>query len=324
MRILVLGGTQFVGRHTVDSLVSAGHAVSVFNRGRTADALPPEVERLRGDRDQGTAGLAALAGRTWDVCVDVSGIEVRQVRASTELLRGRVGRYVYISAVSVYGDVTAGPVDESFPRVPPVADDVSVVDQETYNRSKATGERIVQEVYGERCAVLRPQVVAGALDPHDRFSYWVRRAGQGGEMLAPGDGRDHLQVIDARDVGQFVRVICEESLGGVFNLAGHRTRWDEFMKALGARDVVWVPEDVIRAAGVTENELPLYRRVGTARSGLMDVDNTRAVAAGLRVSAVRETIERVRGWLPECGLEPALSREREAELIVNARRIQLP
>jgi 2'-hydroxyisoflavone reductase len=319
MQILILGGTQFVGRHIVEALESSGHGISVFNRGQTVDELPPSVERLRGDRDAGGAGLAALTVRTWDVCVDVSGYTAVQVRASAELLRGRVGRYVFISAVSVYGNPPTGPVDEEFSRARPAAEDVTELDQETYGRLKVTCENIVQDVYGERSAVLRPQVVAGPWDPYDRFSYWVRRAGEGGEMLAPGDGQDQLQVIDARDVAQFVRVVCEKSLSGAFNLAGPRLTWGEFMTALGATNVVWVPEDVIRSADVTEFELPLYRRDGGPRSGLMHVSNARAVTAGLKLTGITETVRGVRAWLPECTLSPALSREREVELIGRSR-----
>jgi 2'-hydroxyisoflavone reductase len=110
MRILILGGTQFIGRHIVEALLAAGHGVSILTRGVSPDELPPEVERLRGDRDQGAAGLRAIAARSWDACVDVSGYTPRQVRPSAELLRGRVGRYLFVSAVSVYGDPANRPV----------------------------------------------------------------------------------------------------------------------------------------------------------------------------------------------------------------------
>lgn len=315
LQILVLGGTQFVGRHLVEALQSAGHVVTVLNRGQTADALPAAVERLRGDRDLGAAGITALTGRTWDACVDVSGYTAVQVRASAELLQGNVGRYVFISAVSVYGHPTTGPVDESSPRVPPAPEDVTVLDQDTYGRLKVTCENIVQDVYGERSAVLRPQIVAGTWDPFDRFSYWVRRAGAGGTILAPGDGTDHVQMIDARDVGRFATLVCERSLSGAYNLAGLRVTWEEFLSVLGASRWQWVPADRLRAAGVTEFELPLYRRNGEPRSGLMHVSNARALAAGLRITELSETVRAVRAWLPECRLSPAISPEREAALL---------
>ena len=319
MQILVLGGTQFVGRHIVECLTGAGHAVSILNRGRTADELPREVERLRGDRDEGVSGLRALGDRSWDVCVDVSGYTPRQVRPSAELLRTRVAHYVYMSAVSAYGDPSGGPVDETQPRCRPAPENVTEITAETYGPLKVTCENIVREVYGGRCAWLRPQVVAGPYDPLDRFSYWVRRAAQGGEMLAPGDGTDHVQFIDARDVAQFTRLVCEQALAGPWNLAGPRLTWSEFLGLLGARNLVWVPADILREQGLMESELPLYRPAGGRRSSLMHVSNAHALSAGLTLTPPAATAADVRTWLRDQDLTPALSPEREAALIGVAR-----
>lgn len=181
MKILVLGGTRFVGRHVVEAMIDAGHDVAVLNRGKSVDELPPRVERIRGDRAEGPAGLLGLFDRTWDVCVDVSGYTARHVRASTERLRHSVGHYVFISAVSVYGDCARGPVDESEPRVVPAPESVDEVTAQTYGPLKVTCENIVRDAFGSRCAWLRPQVIAGPHEPVDRFSYWVRRAAAGGE-----------------------------------------------------------------------------------------------------------------------------------------------
>ena len=315
MRILVLGGTQFVGRHIVLALQQAGHVVSVLNRGRSRDELPADVERLRGDRDLGAAGLTALTGRTWDACVDVSGYTAIQVRASAAALRRSIGQYVFISAVSVYGDRRDGPIDEAQPLVTATAEDVTELNQETYGRLKVTCEQIVQEVFGRRCTLLRPQIVAGPYDPIDRFAYWVRRAMQPGRMLAPGDGSDHLQVIDGLDVARFVSRVCEGRAAGTFNLAGPRVTWADFIMMLGAQDVMWVNKEVLIEAGVTETELPLYRADGGPRSGLMHIDNGRALAAGLELTETIATIDHVREWLRGRNDAPALSAQREAELI---------
>lgn len=320
MKILVLGGTQFVGRHIVETLVAAGHSVSIFNRGQSVDELPEYVERLRGDRDIESAGLGVLSGRTWDVCVDVSGYTARQVRSSAEMLCPSVGHYVFISAVSVYGDPESGPVSETQPRLAPASEDVTEINAETYGRLKVTCENIVQEVYGQRCALLRPQIVAGPNDPYDRFSYWVRRARQGGVMLAPGDGSDVLQVIDAHDLARFTQIVCEQALEGSFNLAGPRITWKEFMANLGAWNITWVPAEIIKSSGVTEFELPLYRPAGGPRSSLMHVSNQRAVEHGLTLSDLRCTVNEVQAWILSSKLPPALSLEREAELIRIARR----
>ena len=319
MRVLVLGGTQFVGRHIVEALVAAGHAVSIFTRGFTPDVLPSTVERLRGDRDRGDAGLAALQGRSWDACVDVSGYTPRQVRASAECLRAAIGRYVYISAVMVYGDATVRPVLETHARVPAAGEHVTEVNGETYGALKVACEDILEELYGDRCTLLRPQVTVGPHDPSGRFTDWLSRAAQAGEMLAPGDGSDHLQFIDVRDVARFVGDVVERDLAGCFNLAGGRLTWREFIRALGATNPVWVPAPVLQSAGVSFMELPLYRPEHGTFSGLMDVSNERACSAGLRLTDLATTIADTRAWLAGQETSLALSPERERELIARAR-----
>src|SRR5262245_42213646 len=234
MKILILGGTQFIGRHIVEVLLSAGHTVSILNRGKLHDELPAQVERLRGDRDEGAQALQVLAGRTWDACVDVSGYTPRQVRPSAEMLCRNVKRYLFVSAVSVYGDPDHGPVDETHPRIPPAREDVTEVGGETYGALKVACENIVHQLYGDRCTILRPQVVGGPHDHIGQLSYWVHRATLGGEMLAPGDGSDHVQIIDVRDLARFTRIVIENDLGGSFNLAGPRLTWAEFMQVLHA------------------------------------------------------------------------------------------
>lgn len=320
MNVLILGGTYFIGRFIVATLLDAGHQMSILTRGQARDELPGEVERLRGDRDAGAAGLTALAGRSWDACIDISGYTPRQVRPSAEALRARVQRYVFISAVSVYGDPTDRPVFESHPRQSPVPEDVTEVNGETYGALKVACENLVHEIYGERGTLLRPQVVAGPDDPSGRYSYWIERAARGGEMLAPGDGSDHVQVIDVRDLARFATTVIENNLGGPFNLAGPRQTWAEFIMLLGAPPVVWVPAEIIAAAGVDEFELPLYRPERGRRSGLMDVSNERARLAGLTLTDPRVTLSDTRDSLPEKNLPPALSAKREAELIQLARR----
>lgn len=315
VKILVLGGTQFVGRHIVEELVESGCQVSILNRGKSADELTSSVERLRGDRDEGEAGLHALTGRVWDVCIDVSGYMAKQVRASAEKLHQSVGQYIFISAVSVYGNPSIGPVIETHPRSEPAGEDVVEVAGEMYGRLKVTCENIVQDIFSGRSTLLRPQIIAGIYDPLDRFSYWVKRATQGGEMLAPGDGSDYLQFIDVRDLARFTKTVIERNLCGSFNLAGPRLTWKEFMNFLGAKNVVWVSAEIIKATGMTEFELPLYRPAGSPRSSLMHVNNERAIETGLTLTDPKITVKDVRTWIRDKHLSPALSKEREIELI---------
>ena len=320
LNVLILGGTQFVGRHIVEAIYAAGHRVTIFNRGQTPAEVPAGIERLIGDRDRGKAGLQSLGDRSWDACVDVSGYTPRQVRPSAERLAPSIGRYVYLSAVSVYGDPEEAPVTEAFPRTPPADEGVTEIDAETYGPLKVACENIVEEIFGERCALLRPQIVAGPFDPLDRLSYWVRRAGEPGPMLAPGAGSDYLQFIDARDLARFTVKVLENDLAGPFNLAGPRLMWSEFLNLLEARDLVWVSADILRAGGLTERDLPLYRPTGGPRSRLMHVSHERATQAGLTLTPPEITIRDTREWLRENPMPPALSPEREAEFLQRASR----
>ena len=320
MNILMLGGTQFIGRHMTLAFLAAGHAVSVLTRGLSPDDLPPEVERLRGDRDQGPAGLQALHDRTWDACIDVSGYTPRQVRPSAELLSTQVQRYVFVSSVSVYGDPRRRPVLETDPLLPAAAEDVTEINGETYGPLKVACEGIVQELYGAQGTILRPQIVAGPHDPTGRYPYWVNRAVQGEEMLAPGDGTDHLQVIDVRDLARFAVRVVEDNLGGVFNLVGPRLSWSAFMRVLGADQVTWVSTQVLEAQEVTSQELPLFRPENGPLSGLMDVDPARSLAAGLTLTDPAVTVQDTRAWSATAQLTPPFTPEREAAVLAAARQ----
>jgi 2'-hydroxyisoflavone reductase len=180
---------------------------------------------------------------------------------------------------------------------------------------KVACEAVVQDLFGHRGTVLRPQVVVGPNDPLDRYAYWVMRARMGGTMLAPGDGRDHLQVIDVHDLARFVVTLVEGDVAGVFNLAGPRLSWAEFIALLAPSQVAWVPANLLLADGLTYNELPLYRWDGGPRASLMHVDCSRARAAGLRLT---DAVDTLRAALAACAGRRgplALSPEREAALI---------
>lgn len=323
MRVLILGGTQFVGRHIVEAAVKAGHHVTILTRGKSADDLPGEVERLRGDRNAAD-GLSALAGGTWDACVDVSGYTPHQVRASTEQLRNAVGRYAFISTGSVYAEPGRHPLAEDAPLLPAAADSVTEVTGETYGPLKVRCEEIVQEVYGERATVLRPQIVAGPFDHTARYPYWTERVARGGDVLLPGDGTDHVQVIDARDQGEFAVKVLEEDVSGVFNLAGPRLTWAHFFdvlrEATGAdARPVWVADADLAAHGLGWAELPLSIPKNGEQAGLMDMTHDSALAAGLRLSDPVRTARDTRAWSAAAGLKFALSPAREAEVLAALR-----
>lgn len=315
MKILVLGGTRFVGRHIVLAFLAAGHDVSVLTRGRAEDDLPAGVERLRGDRDAGEAGLTALGERTWDACVDVSGYQPRQVRASAEALRGRVRRYVFISTVSVYREQDRPVIRETDPLLPAFEGDAAPISFETYGSLKVACENIVQQVFAGAVTLLRPQLVAGPYDYTARTSYWPDRAARGGTVLAPGNGQDRVQVIDARDLARFAVRVVEEDIPGIFNVAGPGLTLTEYLRKLGVEQVRWVSVPELEEIGVPVHDFPGFIPQGDAQQGLVNVDCRRAVAAGLTHTDPVVTAQDTRAWSERAALSYALTPEREAELL---------
>ncbi|MDB5046294.1 MAG: NAD-dependent epimerase [Deinococcus sp.] len=313
--VLVLGGTRFVGRHIVEALLAAGHTVTVLTRGQSPDDLPSTVERRQGDREQGATGLSALSGQTWDACIDVSGYTPSAVRASAEALADRVKRYVFVSTVSVYAEQHRHPVRETDPLLPAAAEDLTEVTGESYGPLKVTCERIVQDIFGDRATILRPQIVAGPFDHTARYPYWPDRAARSREdgqpMLAPGDGSDHVQAIDARDFGRFAVRVIEDGTPGIFNVAGPRLTWAEFMGAVGAQSVVWVDAATLETQGIGWRELPLYLADDSEQGGLMDVDASRALAAGLTLTDPAITAQDTRAWSASQSTTYLLAPERE-------------
>jgi 2'-hydroxyisoflavone reductase len=181
VRLLVLGGTQFVGRALVEAALHGGHEVTLFHRGRTNADLFPEAEHVLGDRD---GGLDLLRGRAWDACLDVCGYVPRVVRQSADLLRGAVGRYVFVSTISVYASL-AEPAVEGSPLAELADTAVEEITGETYGGLKVLCEREVERAFGDDALVIRPGFVVGPHDPTGRFTYWAHRAAAGGEMLVP-------------------------------------------------------------------------------------------------------------------------------------------
>jgi len=322
VRLLVLGGTKFLGRHAVDAALADGHEVTTFTRGRTNPDLFPDVEHLHGDRD---GDLAALEAGRWDGVVDTSGYVPRIVRQSAELLRDRVDRYVFVSSISVYADFSA-PVDESTP-LEELEDPGSESIEEHYGALKAACERVVEEVYGERSARVRAGLIVGPHDPTDRFTYWPRRIALGGDVLAPGDPEAPVQFIDARDLGRWLVELALEGPGGTFNATGpdepltFAALLERARTATGSdANVVWVDDQPVLDAGVQPwTELPLWLP-GTEYAGLPRADVSRARAAGLRYRPVEETVADTLAWdrtVP--GDRPTLSHEREQAILAALR-----
>jgi 2'-hydroxyisoflavone reductase len=322
-RLLVLGGTKFLGPALVEAARARGHAVTLFNRGKTRPDLFPDVEKLRGDRD---GKLDALRGRRWDAVLDTSGYVPRVVRMSAELLAPAVQRYLFVSSISVYPeDVKAGS-DESAPVVPledPASEDV----RKDYGALKAASERAAEAAMPGRVAAIRPGLIVGPEDPTDRFTYWPVRLDRGGEVLAPGDGSDPVQVIDVRDLAAWMILLAERGDTGTYNAVGPaerlttRAMLDGVRGAVGSRaSLVWVPHPFLKERGVSPwSDLPAW--VPASEGGFGFLSNARATAKGLRFRPLAATAKDTLAWWKAQGenaggkLRAGLSPEREREVL---------
>jgi len=322
VRLLVLGGTKFLGRAAVESALARGHEVTLFNRGETNPALFPEAEKLHGDRtDPGSRKL--LEGREWDAVLDPSGYIPSVVRGSAEALADATGHYLFVSSVSVYASL-AEPVDEESPvaELGDLPDDRLTEDYSNYGALKALCEQAVADVFGERQASVRPGLIVGANDPTGRFTYWPHRVARGGQVVAPAPPDAQVQFIDAKDLGAWLVDLSERQAGGVYNATHPGRSWRQVLET--CRDVSgsdatfeWVPAEVLNEHEVGEwMELPLWISDPDA-AAMHEADVSRAVAAGLTFrpleETVRDTLEHA-ATVEGVGLTP----EREAPLLAAA------
>ncbi len=325
MRLLILGGTVFLGRHLVRAALDRGHTITLFNRGRHNPELFPEVERLYGDRG---ADLTPLRGRCWDAVVDTCGYVPRVVRESARALSASVGHYTFVSSISVYARLDRPGVDEAAP-VGILADErVEEVTGESYGPLKALCEREVAEQFPEAALNIRPGLLVGPHDPTDRFTYWPVRAARGGDVLAPATRESPLQVLDARDLAEWMVRMVEAGETGTFNATApdYTLTWGHLLddcRLIGGSETVitWVTEEFLLEQGVEPwSELPLWvpHAEQTARC-LHQVSARKAISAGLRFRPLVETARDTLAWwraLPaERELQAGITPQREAELL---------
>jgi len=321
MRILVIGGTRFVGRATVEEAVARGHEVTIFHRGQTEPEGLPEVEHLHGDRD---GGLGLLAGRGWDAVLDTSAYHPRAVRELAEALGEAAGHYTLVSTVSVYGDGTPQGADERTPITQPPFPETEEITFGTYGPLKAACEQAAREAFGERCLIIRPGYIVGPYDTTDRFTSWVRRVARGGEIAAGGPPELPLQMIDVRDLAEFMlgRIEARDSDLYVAVGPGRTLTWGETLET--AREVsgsdarfTWI--DLAFADEQLGDErgmlLPMW---DPDEPAFLAFDASHARAAGLRHREPAETIEATLRWDRERGQPPlsaGLDPDRERELL---------
>ena len=286
MKILIIGGTKFLGRHLVDAAGAAGHEVTLFNRGKTNPALFPDLETITGDREQ---EMDKLSGREWDAVIDVAGYLPRIVRLSAEALKDSVRRYVFISSISVYADFRIRGLTEDSPVKQP-ARETEEVTPETYGWLKALCER---ELDVHRSLIVRPGILVGPHDYTGRFTYWSWRVAQGGEVLVQGRPGRPLQLLDARDLAAWLLKMVEEGKTGTFNATGpgRPLTMGELLET--CREVtgsdatfIWVDRDL---------DLPLW--IPEEKSGFDSIDNGKARAEGLTFRPLAETIRDTLAWV---------------------------
>lgn len=318
MKLLVLGGTVFLGRHVVAEALASGHEVTIFTRGQTNPELFPEAEHLIGDRD---GNLEALRGRTWDGVIDTCGFVPRIVRQSAELLRDSVGRYVFVSSISVYADFRR-PYDET--AVTGALDDPTSEDVSAhYGPLKAACERILDEIYGARSTQIRAGLIVGPYDPTDRFTYWPVRISEGDNVLAPSAPDRPVQFIDARDLAIWLIDLATNGPGGPINATGPATTLtmgellERMISVIGSDcHVTWIDGDTLVAAGVQPwTELPLWVP-GPEYEGFLQASISRALEAGLALRPLEQTAVETLAWSRAVGEQrETLTRERERELL---------
>ena len=333
LNILILGGTGFTGPFQVEYALKRGHKVTLFNRGkRPSPEWPAAVEQLHGDRN--TGDLAALKGRKWDVCIDNPTSLPFWVRDAGQVLKGNVGHYLFISTISVYADGSKPGINENSPLAQYKGKDAMAETQQTlradienlYGPLKALSEAEAHKQFGKNVTIVRPGYIVGPRDETDRFTYWPHRVAQGGEILVPGDGSDPIQIIDGRDLGEWMIRLAEAGTTGTFNACGpdYPLSMDAMLYGCQAVTGGGMTLTHVSPAFLDEQQvgLPIWvPSKDNPYAGYGAVSNGRAIAAGLTFRPLATTVQDLLAWfrsLPaerQAKLGAGITREKEAELL---------
>ncbi len=303
-RILVLGGTGFLGPAIVAAAQARGHQLTLFNRGRTRPGLFPNLETRLGDRDPSKGeGLKSLESGEWDAVIDDSGYYPRMVGASAQLLSKRVKQYIYISSISAYQEPVPENGDENTPLAKLADPAVETMGKsfENYGGLKALCEQVAEKALPGRTTVVRPGYIVGPDDPSGRFTYWPVRFDRGGEIAVPGASGDPLQLIDVRDLAEWLVLLVENSTIGAFNALGpdKRMPWGRVIEACRAAtrtlgSITWVPGEFV--AKLSDLEFPIWSPYLGDTKGFHTWQNARAIKAGLRFRPVELTVKDTLSW----------------------------
>ena len=317
VKLLVLGGTKFLGRATVDAALARGHEVTLFNRGETNPELFPDTEKLRGDRTQ---DLSALDGREWDAVVDTSGYVPSVVRASAEKLSGQTGYYLFVSSLSAYADRSKPMVEgDAVEQLGDMPEDRLLEDYSNYGALKALAEQAVAETFPDAHANVRPGLIVGPHDPTGRFTYWPHRVARGGDVAAPAPPGDKVQFIDVRDLAEWMVGLCEQRATGEFNAVNDGVAWSDLLdtcREVSGSDArfVWIEGKFLLDQEIGQwMELPLWIE-DESDKGLHRADTARAKATGLTTQPLSDTVQATLDHA-ETTDSAGLSAEREAALL---------
>lgn len=301
MKILIIGGTRFLGRHLVDSALARGHEVTLFNRGKSNPDLFLNIETILGDREH---DLEKLSGRTWDGVIDTSGYVPRIVRLSARSLERSVSQYVFISSISVYASFTKIGIDENDPVGKIDDESFEEITGESYGPLKALCEKAVQEIYKERALIIRPGLIVGPNDPTDRFTCWPVRVARGGDVLAPEKPDVPVQIIDVRDLADFIIKLMEEKASGIYNATGLDYELTlgsmlETCKQVSGSDAnfKWASVEFLKGHNVEAwSDMPVWVPDTDEDAGFSRVDISKAINAGLTFRPLEETVRDTLEW----------------------------
>ena len=307
MRVLVFGGTRFLGRHLAEACLARGHAVTLFHRGLSDPSAVPSAEHVIGDRDR---DLAPLRGRTWDAVFDTSGYEVRPVREAARAIGG--AHYVFVSSISVYRDFSR--TDEEAPLCTLAAADDASLTLERYGALKAACERALDAELPRRVQHVRAGLILGPHDYDERFRYWLTRIARGGEVLAPGDPDARVQFIDVRDLAAWMLRSAEARVTGTFNATGpgEMVTMRSLLETIrgvtgGDARFTWVKDDVLAKHEVgAYSEMPFWL---PASLGARPIEVSRARSAGLTYRPYAETVRDTWAWMQSGWDEATTARE---------------
>jgi 2'-hydroxyisoflavone reductase len=303
MKVLILGGTQFLGRALVESLLSKGHQITLFNRGKTNPNVSANhlVTFIQGDRDGEISNLGHE--HYWDVVIDCCGYIPRIVQQSVDFLKSKVGAYIFISSISVYKQDQNPGKCENAPLMDQLDDPNCEDIANHYGELKAMCERIVKKCFGDSAGIIRAGLIVGPWDPTNRFTYWLNRIRKGNDILAPGDGNDFIQFIDVRDLADFIVLMCEQKKFGEFNVTGPeltcnlKSLFEEIKNLVSSNaDFNWIPNQMLLEMNVSPwIELPLWDPTLEFQA-TMQTSFLKALNFGLQFRPLKITVEDTLNW----------------------------